>query len=189
MSTKRTNRTNRILIGGVAVIGVLAGAAGIASAVTGEEGGDPAPSLPRAEAEAAAVEEVPGTVVGIEADDDDGRSVWSVDVDGEDGRRHEVEVDASGAVVGRDVDDDEGTDDDGRDDDDAAVDPAEATVTQDEAEQAALAEVPGTVSRSHLEREDGGLEWDVEVDGEDGLRHDVQVDADTGAVLEHDTDD
>jgi uncharacterized membrane protein YkoI len=192
MSTKRSNRTNRLLIGAAAAIGVLAGAAGISAAVTGGDGdADPRPTLAREEAEAAAVEEVPGSVVGVESDDEGGRAVWSVEVEGEDGRRHEVDVDDSGAVVGRDTDDD--GDDDGRDDrddrDDEVVDPAEATVTQADAEAAALAEVPGTVSRSHLEREDGRLEWDVDVDGEDGRRHDVQIDAETGEVLELDTDD
>jgi uncharacterized membrane protein YkoI len=103
---KTTNRTNRLLIGAAAAVGVLAGAAGISAAVTGDDGSDPTPAIAREEAEAAA-----------------------------------------------------------------------------------LAEVPGTVRRAHLEREDGGLEWDVDVDGEDGRRHDVQVDADTGEVLEHDTDD
>lgn len=186
--TKTTNRTNRLLIGAAAAVGVLAGAAGIASAVTGDDGTDPAPAIAREEAEAAALEEVPGTVVGAEADDEDGRAVWSVDVTDADGTRHELDVADDGTVVGRDVEDD---DDGDRDDDgdDAPVDPAEATVTQEDAEAAALAEVPGTVRSAHLEREDGGLEWDVDVDGEDGLRHDVQVDADTGEVLEHDTDD
>ena len=185
------HRTNRILIGAAAAVGVLAGAAGIAAAVTDDGGRDPAPTLAREEAEAAAVEEVPGTVVGVEADDEGGRAVWSVEVEGSDGRRHEVAVDDRGTVVGRDIDDD-GTDDDGTDDgrdDDAVVDPAQATVTQAEAEAAALAEVPGTVRTSHLESEDGGLEWDVDVTATDGTRHDLQVDADTGAIVEHDTDD
>lgn len=190
MTTKRTHRTNRILIGAAAMVGVLAGAAGISAAVTGGDGSDPAPSLPRAEAEAVATGEVPGTVVGVEADEDDGRSVWSIDVDGEDGRRHEVEVDEDGTVVGRDVDDDDGRDEDGRDDD--ATDPAlveAATVTQEEAERAALDVAPGTVHRTHIEREDGTVVWEVEVDGEDGRRTDVQVDAASGAVLEVDRDD
>ncbi|HMJ75475.1 MAG TPA: PepSY domain-containing protein [Iamia sp.] len=195
MSTKTASRTNRLLIGAVAVIGVLAGAAGIASAVTGDGGSDPAPTISRADAEAAAVEEVPGTVVGAETDDEDGQAVWSIDVDGTDGSRHEVEIDEGGAVVGRDVDDDGPGDDDGRDDDgrdDEVSDPAlveAAEVSQDEAEQAALAEAPGTVSRAHIEREDGRVVWDVEIDGEDGRRADVQVDAATGEIVELDLDD
>lgn len=182
------HRTNRILIGAAAAVGVLAGAAGIASAVTGDGGSDPAPALAREEAEAAAVDEVPGTVVGVEADDEGGRAVWSVEVEGADGRRHEVDVDDRGAVVGRDTEDD-GTDD-GTDDE--VSDPAlveQATVTQAEAEAIALAEVPGTVRSIHVESEDGGLQWDVEVTATDGTRHDLQVDAATGAIVEHDTDD
>jgi len=190
MSTKTASRTNRLLIGAVAAVGVLAGAAGIASAVTGDGGSDPAPALSRADAEAAAVEEVPGSVVGAETDDEDGRAVWSIEVDGTDGSRHEVEIDGDGAVVGRDTDDDGPGDDDGTDDevsDPALVEAAE--VSQDEAEQTALGEAPGTVSRAHIEREDGRVVWDVEIDGEDGRRADVQVDAATGEVVELDLDD
>ena len=187
------HRTNRILIGAAAAVGVLAGAAGLSAAVTGEGGSDPAPALAREEAEATAVEEVPGTVVGVEAEDEGGRAVWSVEVEGADGRRHEVDVDDHGAVVGRDTEDgteEDGTDDDGTDDE--VSDPAlvaQATVTQAEAEGIARAEVPGTVRSIHVEQEDGGLQWDVEVTATDGTRHDLQVDADTGAVVEHDTDD
>lgn len=186
MSTK--TRTNRILIGAAAGIGVLAGAAGIAAAVT-DDGSDPRPTLAREQAEAAAVEEVPGSVVEAETDDEGGRAVWSVEVEGDDGQRHEVDVADDGSVVGRDTDDDD--DDDGDDDDegDAPVDPAEATVSQADAEATARAEVPGTVRSSHLETEDGGLQWDVDVTAADGTRHDLQIDAETGAIVESEVDD
>ncbi len=43
--------------------------------------------------------------------------------------------------------------------------------------------MPGTVvGREVDDDEDGGLEWDVDVDGADGLRHDVQVDAGVALV-------
>lgn len=194
----KSTRTNRFLIGAAAAVGVLAGAAGISSAVTGGDG-DVAPTLDRAEAEAAAVAEVPGTVVGFEADDEGGRGVWEVQVDGEDGQRHEVTVDDSGAVVARDRDDDRnGRDDDGFDDDavdgtDDDHDPAlaaDAAVSQADAEAAAVAEAGGgTVHRIHIEREDGRVVWDVEVDTADGLRHDIQVDATDASIVEHDIDD
>lgn len=176
-----TSRINRLLIGAAAAVGVLAGAAGVTAAVTGGFD-DPTPNLDRAEAEAAAVEEVPGTVVGIEADDEAGQAVWSVDVEGADGRRHEVDVADDGTVVGRD------TDDDDEHDDDRPVNAEEATVTQAEAEATAVEAAPGEVRRSHLEWEDGLLVWDVEVLS-GGVEHDVQVDATTGAVVEHDADD
>ncbi|QYG91359.1 hypothetical protein HC251_02180 [Iamia sp. SCSIO 61187] len=189
-------RTNRLLIGAAAVVGIVAGAAGISAAVAGDGGSDPTPVISREDAEAAAVAEVPGSVVGAEADDEDGRGVWEVEVDGEDGRRHEVEVDDDGAVVGREIDDD-GDDDRGEDDttddgDDDGSDPAlveGAAVSQGEAERTARAEAPGTVRRTHIEREDGLVVWDVEIDGDDGRQVDVQVDAATGAVVEVDVDD
>lgn len=183
--------TNRILIGAAAGIGVLAGAAGITAAVTGDDDSDPRPTLAREEAEAAAVEEVPGSVVGAETDDEGGRAVWSVDIEGEDGRRHEVDVADDGSVVGRETDDD-GSDDDDDDEDDEVSDPAlveQAAVGQADAEAAARAEVPGTVRNAHLEDEDGRVVWDVEIDGDDGSRHEVQVDAETGDIAEHDIDD
>lgn len=188
----KSTRTNRILIGAAAGIGVLAGAAGISAAVT--SGTSPAPVLDRSEAESAAVAEVPGTVIGYEADDEGGRGVWEITVDGADGRRHEVTVDDSGAVVSRDdVDDDDRFDDDHDDDRvDDDHDPAlaaDAAVSEQQARDAALAEVPGTVARTHIEREDGRVVWDVEVTGDDGLRHELQIDATDATIVEHDIDD
>jgi uncharacterized membrane protein YkoI len=142
MSTKRINRTNRLLIGAVAVIGILAGAAGIAAAVTGDEGSGPAAVLDRGDddrgdddrgedrgdddptaeqaaslrdgaavgqedAEATARAEAPGTIHRTEIEDEDGRVVWDVEIDGDDGSRHDIQVDAtSGEIVEHDIDDD-----------------------------------------------------------------------------------
>lgn len=151
MTTKPRTRTNRILIGAAAMVGVVAGAAGIASAVTGEGGDGPtstvateqrdddrgdddrgeddrgedvgerdddltaeeaaalatAATVTEAEAEASALAEAPGTVRRTEIEEEDGATVWDVEVDGADGSRHDVQVDAtSGDIVEHDVDDD-----------------------------------------------------------------------------------
>jgi len=178
-------RTNRILIGAAAAVGVLAGAAGLAAAVTGSDGTAPEPTVARAAAERTALAEVPGSVTGSELDLDDGE--WDVDVTAADGSRHEVGVDATtGEVVARESDD---ADDDRGDDDGDPSLAADAAVTQAEAEAAARATAPGTIHQVTIEREDGRVVWDVEVDGDDGARHDVQVDAETGDIVEHDVDD
>jgi uncharacterized membrane protein YkoI len=75
------------------------------------------------EAVGAALKAVPGTAESAELDDEDGRTAWDVDVLGEDGRWHEVRIDAAGGgVLGGgadrdDRDDDGGDGAGGRDDD------------------------------------------------------------------------
>ncbi|MFI6729413.1 PepSY domain-containing protein [Streptomyces atratus] len=67
----------------------------------------------------AALKANPGTVTSIDLDDSDGRSGgalhWEVDVQGKDGRQHELSVDASTGKVTADRSDD-GDDDHGDDD-------------------------------------------------------------------------
>ncbi|MFD0024217.1 PepSY domain-containing protein [Streptomyces sp. NPDC058382] len=71
------------------------------------------------EAVAAALGSVPGTVTSVELDDPDGRTGrtvrWEVDVRGDDGRKHELNVDAKTAEVTVDRSED-GHGDDGDDD-------------------------------------------------------------------------
>ena len=55
----------------------------------------------------AALAEAPGTIHQAQIEDEDGRVVWDVEVDGTDGARHDIQVDAqTGAIVEHDVDDD-----------------------------------------------------------------------------------
>jgi uncharacterized membrane protein YkoI len=64
----------------------------------------------------------------------------------------------------------------------------EATVSQTEAESAALARHSGTIIDTHLEDEGHGLRWEVKPD--DGTRvWEVQVDAHTGNVVSDHADD
>ncbi|GAA3492047.1 PepSY domain-containing protein [Streptomyces cremeus] len=132
--------------------------------------------LDRAVATAASA--VPGTVTGVDLEDD-GRQ-WDVDVFGKDGKWHDVTLDPTGAKVRNDR---VGTGDDDRDD----HAPKGADVTVDKAVAAALKAAPGQVTEADLE----GGHWSVEVRGEDGRHTDVAVDAKTGraAVVPQDQDD
>jgi uncharacterized membrane protein YkoI len=58
-----------------------------------------------------------------------------------------------------------------------------ATVTQQDAEKAALAAVPGTVAETDLGNENGFVVYSIEVNGSDGSVTEVTVDAGNGTVL------
>ncbi|SDO33547.1 Peptidase propeptide and YPEB domain-containing protein [Klenkia soli] len=58
-----------------------------------------------------------------------------------------------------------------------------ATVTQSQAEQAALAAVPGSVTETDLDAEGGYVVYSVEITGADGTVTEVAVDAGDGSVL------
>lgn len=64
-----------------------------------------------------------------------------------------------------------------------------ATVSQAEAEQAALTAVPGTVTSAALGDEDGSLIWEVLVQRPDGSTVEAKVDAGNGTVLAQEADD
>ncbi len=58
-----------------------------------------------------------------------------------------------------------------------------ATLTPQQAEDAALAAVPGTVTETDLDNENGWVVFSVEVNGSDGTVTEVVIDAGSGAVL------
>lgn len=58
-----------------------------------------------------------------------------------------------------------------------------ATVTQADAEAAALAAVSGEVVQAELDNENGFVVWSIEVRGAAGTIHDVKIDAGNAAVL------
>lgn len=60
---------------------------------------------------------------------------------------------------------------------------SDATVSQSQAEAAALQAVPGTVTASELGNENGSLIWEVDVQKADGSAVEVKVDAGNGTVL------
>lgn len=138
------------------------------------------PAVGKEQAEQAAVATVPGgTLVSSQLEQDDGRTVWHVHVRNTDGWDYDVDVDAaSGAVV---------PDDDDRNNEGSpppATPNAGVTVTKEQAEQTAVATVPGgTVAQSNLEQEDGKTVWHVHIRNAQGWDYDVDVDAASGAVV------
>ncbi|GAA4674997.1 PepSY domain-containing protein [Nocardioides nanhaiensis] len=155
----------RVVVPALAVVAVL-GAGGVAVAATA--GPDDLQGTDRDRAASAALEFAGGgTVTDAETSDDRG-TAYEVDVTREDGTEVEVHLDDAYQVVRSDEDrdgrDDDDRDDDDRDDsddrddddsDDRGGDDRAVTAEQrEQAETAALAEVPGTVTE--VEAEDDG---------------------------------
>ncbi|MFJ1881307.1 MULTISPECIES: PepSY domain-containing protein [unclassified Streptomyces] len=141
-----------------------------------------------AQAVAAAVKAVPGTVTEAELDDEDGGLVWELDVYGSDKVRHDVTVDAgNGKVLGKHTSDDDGDDDRDR------YAPRSAPVSLNAAVDAALKANPGTVTSVDLDDNDDrsgkALHWEVDVRGKDGKKHELNVDAKSGKVTVDRSDD
>ena len=65
----------------------------------------------------------------------------------------------------------------------------QAKITQDEAINAALEKVPGTVEEVELEDKKGTIVYEIELVSTDGTEHEVEVDAQTGEVLKVEADD
>jgi uncharacterized membrane protein YkoI len=178
----------KYVIAATAVV-VLAGA-GTATALSAPDGTAPANATSAAgaaaghangnadKAIATAASAVPGTVTGVDLEDD-GRE-WDVDVFGKDHKWHDVTVDAAGTkVLANHLDDDN----DGRE----GNAPRGASVTVEQAMAAALKAAPGQVTEADLERG----HWEIEVHTKDGRHQDVNVDAKTGRatlVRDHDSD-
>lgn len=67
---------------------------------------------------------------------------------------------------------------------------AEATgLSEEQIIAIALAEVPGEVQETELEREDGAQIWEVEILAEDGTEMELEIAADTGEILEVEAED
>ncbi|MFI2216675.1 PepSY domain-containing protein [Rhodococcus sp. NPDC019627] len=133
------------------------------------------------QAEQIALATVPGgTVASSEEVKRDGKTVWHVHIRDGRGWDYDVNVDAAnGTVVSEDQD---------RDNDDTATTPtvpaAPQPVTQQQAEQTALATVPGgTVASSEEQQRDGKTVWHVHIRDGRGWDYDVNVDAATGVVV------
>ncbi|SEF81595.1 Uncharacterized membrane protein YkoI [Thermomonospora echinospora] len=118
----------RLLLTGVAAAALVAGG-GAALAATADD--DPAPkpatgatSAPDVrvkieQAVTAALQAAPGTVVEADLDEENGKPVWQVEVQGQDGTKRELVVDAtSGKVVQNEVENNDNDDNDNDDNDD-----------------------------------------------------------------------
>ncbi len=64
-----------------------------------------------------------------------------------------------------------------------------ASITPDQARDAALAVVPGTVDKVELDNENGAVVYSVEITDASGSHIDVKVDAGNGTVVHQDADD
>jgi uncharacterized membrane protein YkoI len=65
----------------------------------------------------------------------------------------------------------------------------EPAFTVEQAMEIALAEVPGEVQETELEREDDMLVYEVEILTADGEEMEVEISADTGEILEIEAED
>ncbi|GEB53578.1 MULTISPECIES: PepSY domain-containing protein [Streptomyces] len=119
----------------------------------------------------------PGTITEIELDTERNRLVWEADVLGDNGRWHDVDIDAStGKVVHNRVD--AYKDDDRSVARGARIDVAAAAAKAAEASK-------GTVTSADLER-DG--RWEIDAVDKQGNEHEIDIDARSGKVLHHETD-
>ncbi|MBO6891484.1 MAG: PepSY domain-containing protein [Roseibium sp.] len=62
-------------------------------------------------------------------------------------------------------------------------------MSEEKAIEIALAEVPGTVQETELEKEDGKQVYEIEILTADGVEMEVEIDVATGTVLEVEADD
>ena len=65
----------------------------------------------------------------------------------------------------------------------------EAAITADQAMAIALTEVPGKVTETEIEKEDGKLIWEVSVLDSQNRTFELEIDANSGAVLDKELDD
>mgnify|MGYP005999084775 CR=1 FL=1 len=65
----------------------------------------------------------------------------------------------------------------------------EAALTVDQAISIALAEVPGQVTETEIEKEDGKLVWEISVLDNQNQTFELEIDANSGEVLEKELDD
>ncbi|MBP1160684.1 MULTISPECIES: PepSY domain-containing protein [Rhodococcus] len=140
----------------------------------------PMGAVTKEQAEQTALATVPGgVVVSSETAQHDGKAVWHVHIRNTQGWDYDVDVDATtGAVVPDHEDDSEDMSTP------AASPNAAVTVTKEQAEQTALATVPGgTIVSSETNQHDGKTVWHVHIRNTQGWDYDVDVDAATGAVV------
>ena len=67
---------------------------------------------------------------------------------------------------------------------------AEATgLSEEQAIEIALLEIPGDVQEIELEKEDGALVYEIEILGDSGQEFEIEISADTGTVIEIEAED
>lgn len=145
----------------------------------------PAPSEPQPAAGVdalAAIEiaerAVPGDVVELHRDRENGVPVWEVDVRRADGSGVELYIDRANGEVLRE-----------RSTDLSAYQRQATTVSAAESARIALDSVGGEVVELELDRDDGRLLWAVTVRADDGVEWEFEIDANSGDILDRDRDD
>ncbi|TCN26855.1 PepSY domain-containing protein [Mesobacillus foraminis] len=177
-----------ILIAGVAGIVLLGGAVGAGAFDDRAENTAPAAkktenTISMEKAEEIAVKEAGGTVEKVEYDKDDSRENYEVELRSEDGNDDtDVKIDAvTGEVISIDRDDD-----DDNDDNKSNVQNTEIKLSKDDVIAIAVKETPGKVVEFEFDRDDLVYELEVKTDKSEV---DYEIDANTGKILEKDTDD
>jgi len=160
--------TKRVLCSGLAAVGIVAGAAGLANAATSGGGStdvvavaDPSPPAD------------PTTDSGTNERADDETA------DNEQDPTYTSSITVADAADGADG---------GNETDESAVLAGLATITANDASAAALTAQPGTVVKVELENENGNIVYGVEIETGSGTV-DVKVDAGSGTVLASEVDD
>lgn len=134
-----------------------------------------------------------GSVNELEFDRDDQKDKYEIEVH-KDGKAYDLDILAgSGEITkfeeDRDDDLDESDIDDKDDEDrDDQVDAANMKISTEQAQNIALKQVPGTVTKIELDEEDGQYFYEIEIN-KDKQETDVDVDAMTGTVLKVDKDE
>lgn len=156
-------------------------------------------TITKEEAISAALKEVAGKAGETELEDEDNTVVYGVEVTDDQGKKHDVKVDAkTGKVLKVEADDEsEKGDKEEKEDKDGEVSDKQeqqqlekaAKISAEESTTIALKEVKGQVTDTELEDEDGTVVYGVEITDDQGKKHDVKVDAKTGKVLKVDMDD
>ncbi|GAA2826958.1 PepSY domain-containing protein [Nonomuraea rubra] len=125
----------------------------------------------------AALGAVPGsTLVSIETEEN-GR-LWEVQVVGEDGTEHQLDVESGKVVSGPTTEQEDNAD---KAKHRARVSAAELDYAQ-AADKIAAAVPEGRITELNLDTEQGKTVWEADVIGADGTKHEVAVDAATGSV-------
>lgn len=158
-------------------------------------------TITKQEAISAALKDVAGKATNTELEDENGTVVYGVSVTDNQGKQQDVKVDAkTGKVLKVEADDkEEGekgekAEKEGKESEAADLKEQQqlaksAKITADESNAIALKEVPGKVTNTELQDENGTAVYGVEITDDQGKAHDVKVDAKTGKVLNVGTDD
>lgn len=122
----------------------------------------------------AALAKFPGKLASVRAEIEDGKAQYELDINGTDGKQHEVECDAKAGKIIE-------TEGEVAADDSAFT--SKAKVSLDAALKTALAKYPGAVMKTEYEVEsDGSVAYEFDIKTADGKLLEVEVDAINGKL-------